>query len=389
MLMDSLRYWATEMHVDGFRFDLASTLGRDIYDFDPNGGFFDAMHQDPVLSTVKLIAEPWDVGEGGYQVGGFPVLWAEWNDKFRDDVRTFWNIDVPMLASMGYRLTGSSDIYEASGRSPHASVNLIVAHDGFTLEDLVSYAEKHNEANKEDNQDGHDHNISANYGVEGPTDDPDILALRQRQKRNLLATLFLSQGTPMLCGGDEIGRTQGGNNNAYCQDNEISWYSWDLDEDQQHLFDFVARLIAVRREQAALRRRRFFKGMPQTPDSIKDVTWLHPEGREFTDDDWTNPDLRTIGMRLAGDAIQETDEMGIPLAPASLMLIFHAGEDPTQFTLPAVERGEGLETWEALLTTDTPDGAIEMTASAGETIDLPGRTVVLFVAPGSGATAHA
>jgi glycogen operon protein len=382
MITDSLRYWVTEMHVDGFRFDLATTLGRDVYDFDPYGGFFDAVHQDPVLSTVKLIAEPWDVGEGGYQVGGFPILWSEWNDRFRDDVRTFWQTNQPVLASMGYRLTGSSDIYEASGRSPHASVNLIVAHDGFTLHDLVSYAEKHNEANGEVNQDGHDHNISANYGVEGPTDDPKIIALRERQKRNMLATLFLAQGTPMLCGGDELGRTQQGNNNAYCQDNEISWFDWDLNEAQRQLIDFVSRLILVRREQVALRRRRFFKGMPQTPDSIKDVTWLRPDGKEFAGDDWTNPALRTIGMRLAGDAIQETDDEGNPLTPSSLMLIFHAGEKPIDFMLPLVERGEELSHWHALLTTDTPDGSISLHAPARTKIKVPGRTVMLFVAAG-------
>jgi isoamylase len=383
MITDSLRYWVTEMHVDGFRFDLATTLGRDIYDFDQFGGFFDAVHQDPVLANVKLIAEPWDVGEGGYQVGGFPVLWAEWNDKFRDDVRTFWQTDQPVLASMGYRLTGSSDIYESSGRSPNASVNIIVAHDGFTLHDLVSYAEKHNEANGEDNQDGHDHNISANYGHEGPSDDPDILAIRARQKRNLLATLFFSQGTPMLCGGDEIGRTQGGNNNAYCQDNEISWFDWDLTDDQRHLYDFVSRLITVRQDQPALRRRRFFKGMPQTPESIKDVTWLRPDGKEFAGEDWTKPDLRTIGMRLAGDAIQETDDEGNPLTPSSLMLIFHAGEKPITFTLPTVERGEELSHWQGLLTTDTADGSLALHVKAGTTIDVPGRTVMIFVAAGS------
>ena len=388
MLTDSLRYWVTEMHVDGFRFDLASTLGRDIYDFDPNGGFFDAVHQDPVLSTVKLIAEPWDVGEGGYQVGGFPVLWAEWNDRFRDDVRTFWNTNEPILPSMGFRLTGSSDIYQASGRAPQASINLIVAHDGFTLHDLVSYTEKHNEANGENNQDGHDGNISANYGVEGPTDDPDITALRERQKRNMLATLLLSQGTPMICGGDELGRTQGGNNNAYCQDNEISWFDWSLSEDQQRLCDFVARLIAVRREQAALRRRRFFEGMPQRPGGFKDVTWLHPEGREFTDEDWANPELRTIGMRLAGDAIQETDELGVPLAPASLVLIFHAGEDPVDFVMPAVERGKGLDEWTALISTDSADGSIDLSVRAGAKVQVPGRTVLLFVAPGSERTSR-
>lgn len=384
LMMDSLRYWVTEMHVDGFRFDLASTLGRDQYDFDPFGGFFDAVHQDPVLSTVKLIAEPWDVGEGGYQVGGFPVLWSEWNDRFRDDVRTFWQTDEPVLADMGFRLTGSADIYEAGGRSPQASVNLIVAHDGFTLHDLVSYAEKHNEANGENNEDGHDHNIAANYGHEGPTDDPVINALRERQKRNLLATVLLSQGTPMICGGDELGRTQHGNNNAYCQDNEISWYNWDLDETQRDLMAFTAHAIRVRQSQLALRRRLFFKGRPEQPGSIKDVTWLRPDGYELESHDWSNPELRSIGMRLAGDAIQEIDEEGNPLTPSSVLLLFHAGEDPIEWTLPRVERGNELSHWTALLTTDARDGSISMRARATSRITVPGRTVMAFVASTSG-----
>ncbi len=379
MMTDSLRYWVTEMHVDGFRFDLATTVGRDAYDFDPFGGFFDAIHQDPVLSTVKLIAEPWDVGEGGYQVGGFPVLWSEWNDKFRDDVRTFWQTDTPVLASLGYRLTGSSDLYEASGRAPHASVNIIAAHDGFTLHDLVSYNEKHNEANGENSEDGHDHNISANYGVEGPTDDPGIIAIRERQKRNMLATMFFSQGTPMLHGGDELGRTQQGNNNAYCQDNEISWFDWDLDEHQRNLVEFTRRAIQVRHDQEALRRRLFFKGRPEHPDSIKDVTWITPAGTEFGPDDWNNPELRTICMRLAGDAIVEIDEEGMPVQPSSLFLIFHAGEEPIEVTLPLVNRADELSHWEALLTTDTPDGQIDLKAEARSTINVPGRTVMIFV----------
>ncbi len=379
MMMDSLRYWVTEMHVDGFRFDLASTLGRDQYDFDPFGGFFDAVHQDPVLATVKLIAEPWDIGEGGYQVGGFPVLWSEWNDRFRDDVRAFWQTQEPVLPQMGFRLTGSADIYEAGGRSPQASVNLITAHDGFTLNDLVSYAEKHNEANGENNEDGHDHNVSANYGHEGPTDDPQIRALRERQKRNMLATLLFSQGTPMICGGDELGRTQQGNNNAYCQDNEISWYDWDLKKDQKDLIEFTANAIRLRQDQLALRRRLFFKGRPEQPGSIKDVTWLRPDGQEFQSHDWSDPELRTIGMRLAGDAIQEIDEEGNPLTPSSVLLLFHGGEDPVEFTLPRVERGDDLSHWTAMLTTDTPDGSISFKAKALSTVTLPGRTVMVFV----------
>lgn len=379
MMTDSLRYWVTEMHVDGFRFDLATTLGRDQYDFDPYGGFFDAVHQDPVLANVKLIAEPWDVGEGGYQVGGFPILWSEWNDKFRDDVRTFWQTEEPVLSRMGYRLTGSADLYQAGGRSPHASINLVTAHDGFTLHDLVSYNSKHNDANGEDNQDGHNHNISSNYGEEGPTEDPAIIALRERQKRNLLATLLFSQGTPMICGGDELGRTQQGNNNAYCQDNEISWFNWDLEQTQRDLIAFTARAIRIRLDNLALRRRLFFKGLPENPGSIKDVTWLKPDGTEFQSGDWANGALRTIGMRLAGDAIQEIDENGHPLTPSSVLLLFHAGEEDIEFMLPAVERGEELDSWTALLSTDSPEGDIALTAKAHTSIDVPGRTVMMFV----------
>lgn len=379
MILDSLRYWVTEMHVDGFRFDLAVTLGREDPDFDPTGGFFDAIHQDPVLSQVKLIAEPWDIGPDGYQVGNFPMLWSEWNDKFRDDVRTFWQTTQPILPAMGFRLTGSADFYEDSGRRPNASVNLVVAHDGYSLHDVVSYTQKHNEANLEDNRDGHDHNISANYGHEGPTDDPEIIALRERQKRNMLATMLVSQGVPLICGGDELGRTQHGNNNAYAQDNEISWYDWDLGEEQQDLIEFTRNAIALRRANPALRRRLFFKGLPQKPGGFKDVTWLHPEGWEFTDNDWSNPGLRTIGARIAGDAIEEIDEEGNPLRPASLLLIFHAGEDEIEFMLPAVERGEELSHWSALLSTDAPDGCIELTVRARTTITVPGRTVMVFI----------
>jgi isoamylase len=294
-------------------------------------------------------------------------------------VRTFWQTSQPILPAMGYRLTGSADFYEASGRDPKASINLVVAHDGYCLHDLVSYTLKHNEANGEDNQDGHDHNISANYGHEGPTDDPEINALRERQKRNMLATLFLSQGIPMLCGGDELGRTQMGNNNAYAQDNEISWYDWDLDEAQLDLLEFTRNLIALRQGNPALKRRLFFEGLPQKPGSIKDVTWIHPDGWEFGDNDWTNPGLRTIGARLAGDAIQEIDEEGNPLRPSSVMLIFHAGEDDIDFMLPPVERGEELSHWTALLSTDEPTGCLELTAKARSSITVPGRTVMVFV----------
>ncbi len=379
MILDSLRYWVTEMHVDGFRFDLAVTLGREDPDFWPTGGFFDAIHQDPVLSQVKLVAEPWDIGPDGYQVGNFPILWSEWNDKFRDDVRTFWQTTQPILPAMGFRLTGSADFYAASGRKPKASVNLITAHDGYSLHDLVSYTQKHNEANGEDNQDGHDHNISANYGHEGPTDDPQINELRERQKRNMLATLLFSQGVPLICGGDELGRTQGGNNNAYAQDNEISWFDWDLGDAQRELIEFTRNAIAIRQANPALRRRLFFEGLPQRPGGLKDVTWFHPDGWEFSDNDWSNPDLRTIGARLAGDAIQEIDEAGNPLSPSSLMLIFHAGEDDIEFLLPPVERGEELSHWTAMLSTDSPDGTISLKARARSKVPVPSRTVMIFV----------
>jgi isoamylase len=378
MILDSLRYWVTEMHVDGFRFDLAVTLGREDPDFLATGGFFDAIHQDPVLSQVKLIAEPWDIGPDGYQVGQFPMIWSEWNDKFRDDVRTFWQTTQPILSAMGFRLTASADQYEWNGRKPKASINLITAHDGFCLHDLVSYTRKHNEANGEDNEDGHDHNISANYGHEGPTDDPDIIALRERQKRNMLATLIFSQGIPMICGGDELGRTQQGNNNAYAQDNEISWFDWDLDDDQNALIEFTKNAIAVRQANPALKRRLFFEGLPQKPGSLKDVTWFHPEGWELSDNDWSNPDLRTIGARLAGDAIEEIDEEGNPLRPSSVFLIFHAGEDDIEFMLPLVERAQELNQWTALLSTDSPDGAISRSARARSRITVPGRTVMIF-----------
>ena len=379
MVLDSLRYWVNEMHVDGFRFDLAVTLGREYPDFDEHGGFFDAIFTDPVLSTVKLIAEPWDTGPDGYQLGKFPMIWSEWNDRFRDDVRTFWQTTQPILPAMGYRLTGSSDMFQNKGRKPHASINLITAHDGFTLHDLVTYSRKHNQENGEDNRDGHNHNIATNYGVEGETDDADINALRSQQKRNMLATLLFSQGTPMLLGGDEFGRTQQGNNNAYAQDNEISWFGWDISAEKEQLIEFTRRAIKIRQKNPALTRRYFFRGMPQEEGELKDVTWLHHEGWEMGPDDWTHPDLRTLGMRLDGGAIQEIDEMGNPIEPASVLLIFHAGEEQVDFTLPLVERREELSHWVALLSTDSDDGSVSLKAKAGDTIEVPARTVMLFL----------
>lgn len=379
MVLDSLRYWVEEMHVDGFRFDLAVTLGRDYPDFNRNTGFFKAMHQDPVLSTVKLIAEPWDVGPGGYQVGNFPILWSEWNDKFRDDVRTFWQTSQPVMPAMGYRLTASSDLYQLSGRKPKACVNMITTHDGYTLTDLVTYKDKYNEDNLENNHDGHNYNITNNYGVEGPTDDPAILDLRHRQRRNMMATLLFSQGIPLICGGDEMGRTQEGNNNAYCQDNELSWFNWALSEADQQMFAFTRRAIGIRADYAALRRRVYFRGMPQAEGTLKDVMWLHPEGWEYGVGDWSNPALQTIGVRLDGAAINELDTEGIPLEPTSIMMIIHAGTEPISFVLPQVDRSEDLVNWTALLSTDSPTGETDVVARAGSRIEVPGRTVMLFV----------
>src|SRR6185369_1792584 len=286
--MDSLRYWITEMHVDGFRFDLAAALARELLDVDRLGAFFDIIHQDPIISQAKLIAEPWDLGPGGYQVGNFPILWAEWNAAYRDTVRSFWKGDPGQAGGLGFRLTGSSDLYAHNGRLPYASINFITAHDGFTLHDLVSYNEKHNEANGEENRDGHNDNLSWNCGIEGDTDDPEVIALRERQKRNFLATLFLSQGVPMLLSGDEIGRTQKGNNNAYCQDNEISWVDWKLDKPRRELLEFSRCVIRLMNEHPVLRRRHFFQGRHIRGSEVKDLAWFRPDGKEMNDEDWNN-----------------------------------------------------------------------------------------------------
>jgi isoamylase len=334
LIMDSLRYWIQEMHVDGFRFDLASALARGLHDVDRLGAFFDIIHQDPVISQVKLIAEPWDLGEGGYQVGNFPVLWAEWNGIYRDTVRAFWKGDEGQAGQLAYRVAGSSDLYGPGGRKPYASVNFVTAHDGFTLHDLVSYNDKHNEANGEDNRDGNDHNLSWNCGVEGPTDDPAIVALRQRQVRNFLATLVLAQGVPMLCAGDEIGRTQGGNNNAYCQDNEISWLDWGLDEQRQDLLQFTRDLIALRRREPVLRRRQFLHGRRIYGSEVKDLAWFRPDGKEMSEPDWTHF-TRCFGLRLAGDAIVEVDAKGDRIVGNTLLVLVNAHHEPIDFTLPA------------------------------------------------------
>jgi isoamylase len=335
LIMDSLRYWVQEMHVDGFRFDLASALARELYDVDRLGSFFDTIGQDPVLSQVKLIAEPWDIGSGGYQVGNFPPGWNEWNDKYRDSMRAYWKGDGGLIGEFARRLTGSSDLYEASGRKPHASINFITAHDGFTLEDLVSYNEKHNQANGEDNRDGANENRSWNCGTEGATEDAAIRALRARQKRNLMATLLLSQGVPMVLGGDELGHTQGGNNNAYCQDNELSWLDWELDADRQAFLEFTAALIAMRRRHPVFSRRRFLQGDTAAADGLREIIWLSPDGREMTEAEWGVPFARCLGLYLAGAAIERRDWRGRPVTDNNFVLLYNAHHEPIPFQLSA------------------------------------------------------
>jgi isoamylase len=334
LIMDSLRYWVVDMHVDGFRFDLASALGREAHAVDRYGAFFDIIHQDPVLCQVKLIAEPWDLGEGGYQVGNFPVGWSEWNGRYRDTVRQFWKGDGGVIGDFASRLTGSSDLYRHSGRSSRASINFITSHDGFTLNDLVSYNEKHNDANLADNSDGDNHNLSWNCGVEGPTPDPAIIALRERQKRNMLATLFLSQGVPMLSAGDEFGRTQGGNNNPYCQDNEISWVHWDFAHANEKLLIFARRLIAFRNRHPLFRRSRFFRGRPVPGWDVKDLVWFSPEGREMTEAHWHDANLRCLGVYFCGAAIAWPGERGKRAADDDFLLLANGGHDDIAFVLP-------------------------------------------------------
>ncbi len=335
LLMDSLRYWVEEMHVDGFRFDLASALARELYDVDKLSAFFDVIQQDPVVSQVKLIAEPWDLGEGGYQVGNFPVLWTEWNGKFRDTARRFWRGDSGLAGEMATRCTGSSDLYEHSGRSPHASINFVTCHDGFTLTDLVSYQTKHNEANLENNKDGESHNHSFNCGIEGPSRDPAIIALRLKQRKNLMAALLLSIGVPMISGGDELGRTQRGNNNAYCQDNNVSWHKWDLSEDDKQFLSFVQRLCTIRQNHVALQRRTFLDG--KIIDKIsgsKDVIWLNPKGCELDQKSWKDPDLKAFGILTDGDAIKEIDEEGHQVNGLTLLTLWNASDEDIVFRLP-------------------------------------------------------
>jgi len=378
LIMDSLRYWVAQCHVDGFRFDLASALAREFYDVDRLSAFFDVIHQDPVLSQVKLIAEPWDVGPGGYQVGNFPVLWSEWNGIYRDVVRDFWR-GRSSVGEFASRFTGSSDLYESDGRQPFASINFVTAHDGFTLRDLVSYNAKHNEANGEGNRDGTDDNRSWNCGVEGPTDDPEVAALRERQQRNLLATLLLSQGVPMLLGGDEHGRTQRGNNNAWCQDNEISWFDWDLAEGQREQLDFVRRLLALRARHQVFRRGRFLAGREQEGSGLPDVWWFRPDGRRMTQRDWQTDVNHTLGVFLNGQEIVDVTPEGERIVDDSFLLLFSAHFDDVTFTLPARRFG-GV--WEHVLCTAEPNLAPGSRRLASrEQVVVRARSLVLLRRP--------
>ncbi|MFN2539095.1 MAG: glycogen debranching protein GlgX, partial [Mycobacteriales bacterium] len=369
LIMDSLRYWVLEMRVDGFRFDLASTLARQFHEVDRLSAFFDLVQQDPVVSQVKLIAEPWDVGEGGYNVGGFPPLWTEWNGKYRDTVRDFWRGEESTMAELAERLTGSADLYEQDGRRPYASINFVTAHDGFTLHDLVSYNDKHNEANGEDGNDGESHNRSWNCGVEGDTDDLEVVALREQQKRNLLSTLFLSQGVPMLLHGDELGRTQRGNNNAYSQDNELSWVDWERARDFEVLTTFVAKLAQLRREHPVFRRRRFFDGR-------HDIGWYTPRGEAMSDDDWDTEFARSLSVFLNGEAIREPDARGEPVTDEQFLLLINGHSEAVVFVLPDVPG----ESWDVELDTAAPllDDVDQRSYKPGEEFDVAGRSVLLL-----------
>ena len=376
LVMDSLRYWVLEMHADGFRFDLASTLARDHEGVNKLHAFFEIIHQDPVLSQVKLIAEPWDVGEGGYQVGNFPVLWAEWNGKYRDTMRGFWKGDEGRIGEMAYRLTGSPDLYQHSGRRPYASINFVTAHDGFTLTDLVSYNKKHNELNGDENSDGDNNNQSWNCGVEGPTDDPEINKLRERQRRNFLTTLFVSQGVAMLNGGDEWGRSQSGNNNAYCQDNEISWFNWERDEKHYRSLEFTRKLIQLRKDHPVFRRPKFFQGRRIRGSEIRDVMWFNAGGSEMSEKEWTSPFVRCLGMLLSGDTIDVLNFEGEPIRDETFLLLINAHYEPVPFVLPGQEHIE----WQLILDTTHAEGFLtEGTKFAsGDDLDLGGRATCLL-----------
>ena len=376
LIMDSLRYWATEMHVDGFRFDLASALARGLHEVDRLSAFFDIIHQDPVLSELKLIAEPWDVGDGGYQVGNFPALWSEWNGKYRDTLRDYWRGESGALAEFGFRFTGSSDLYSDDGRRPLASINFITAHDGFTLHDLVTYNEKHNEANGEDNNDGESHNRSWNHGVEGETDDPEITALRQRQQRNFLTTLALSQGVPMFLGGDEMSRTQHGNNNAYCQDNEISWYDWGQRDENLQMLGFTRRVMDFRKRHHVFHRRKWFRGREIFGSGVKDIGWFNPDGTEMTPEEWQQGFAKAVGVFLNGEEIPDPGPQGERIVDDSFVLLFNADASLIEFTLPPDRYGEE---WAAVIDTNEPlleEGA--RTYKAGQNVPVEGRSIVVL-----------
>jgi isoamylase len=376
LIMDSLRYWVLEMHVDGFRFDLAATLARELHEVDRLGAFLDIIHQDPVLSQTKLIAEPWDLGEGGYQVGKFPAGWAEWNDRYRDAVRAYWKGDGGLIGELAYRMTGSSDLYERSGRRPYASINFVTAHDGFTLRDLVSYNEKHNEANGEENRDGTNNNLSWNCGVEGPTDDPEVNQLRQRQARNFLATLLLSQGVPMLLAGDAIGHTQRGNNNAYCQDNEVSWLNWDLTSDDREVLSFLQEMIKLRKQHPSFRRRNFFHGRSIKGASVKDLLWLTPDGREMTDEEWKESSARCLGMFLAGESVLGRGERGEVITDDNFLLLMNAHHELIPFTLPTLATGVN---WRIVVDTSTNHQGAKVIHDSNAPYPLQARSLVLLI----------
>jgi isoamylase len=378
--MDSLRYWVEEMHVDGFRFDLATTLAREHGRVAHRGVFLAAVRQDPVLSRVKLIAEPWDLGEDGYQVGRFPPGWAEWNDKYRDGMRSYWKGDGGVIGEFARRLTGSSDLYAHAHRRPTASINFMAAHDGFTLNDVVSYNDKHNEANGEDNRDGHNHNLSWNCGVEGETDDAEVLALRERQKRNFLATLFLSQGVPMLLAGDEMGRTQHGNNNAYAQDNEMSWLDWQMTPERSALLAFTQKLAALRREHPTFRRRDFFAGR-EVGEGLKDLIWLRPDGLEMTEAEWATDFARCLGTYLPGIALAGDDARGHPLADDDFLLLFNAHHEDMDFLIPDI----GAEPWQVVIDTSAEGGTPGAPAiQPGESYTMKCRAMAVLQRPAHG-----
>jgi len=378
LIMDSLRYWVEEMHVDGFRFDLASALARSFHEVDRLAAFFDLIHQDPVVSKAKLIAEPWDAGEGGYQVGNFPVLWTEWNGRYRDTMRDFWRGARTGVADVAYRLTGSSDLYQSDGRRPYASINFVTAHDGFTLHDLVSYNDKHNEANGEGNRDGSSDNRSWNCGVEGPTGDSEVSFLRERQRRNFLTSLLLSQGVPMLLAGDELGRTQLGNNNAYCQDNEISWVDWELDEERVALLDFVSAIVALRREHPVFRRRTFFQGQA-VHGALKDIGWFTPDGTEMDEAEWQAPDVSTLGVFLNGEEIPDQDPRGGRIVDASFMLLLNGGGEPALFKLPGEPWAKEYELLaDTALAFVRPPGADAPSYMAGEELSMASRSLAVL-----------